>query len=300
MAALQGEPPAVARQRVRRALRQGRQKTPLSQGDVAKKLGWSLSKVQRIEAAEVAVSVTDLRALLDVYGIVDPDMIARLSNDAQVSRRQRWVTPPEYREHLTPSLLSLLQFESEAVAIRAYQNVVIPGVLQTATVAEQVLEWGRSRITDEQRRVRFDVRMERRKQITENPHGPRYLLILDESVIKRPVGPPEVMAEQLEALGEVAQSPNLSVRVVPFEKGAKIGLVDSFQVLNLSDDPDDAVVYRESYNSDRIIDDPAEVRYCRDIFEEMWAASMTEEATARAIAAEAAKLRTQLDDDYRK
>jgi transcriptional regulator with XRE-family HTH domain len=300
MAALQGEPPAVARQRVRRALRQGRQKTPLSQGDVAKKLGWSLSKVQRIEAAEVAVSVTDLRALLDVYGIVDPDMIARLSNDAQVSRRQRWVTPPEYREHLTPSLLSLLQFESEAVAIRAYQNVVIPGVLQTATVAEQVLEWGRSRITDEQRRVRFDVRMERRKQITENPHGPRYLLILDESVIKRPVGPLEVMAEQLEALGEVTQSPNLSIRVVPFEKGAKIGLVDSFQVLNLSEDPDDAVVYRESYNSDRIIDDPAEVRYCRDIFEEMWTSSMTEETTARAIAAEAARLRTQLDDDYRR
>jgi transcriptional regulator with XRE-family HTH domain len=281
-------------------LRQGRQKTPLSQGDVAKKLGWSLSKVQRIEAAEVAVSVTDLRALLDVYGIVDPDMIARLSNDAQVSRRQRWVTPPEYREHLTPSLLSLLQFESEAVAIRAYQNVVIPGVLQTATVAEQVLEWGRSRITDEQRRVRFDVRMERRKQITENPHGPRYLLILDESVIKRPVGPLEVMAEQLEALGEVTQSPNLSIRVVPFEKGAKIGLVDSFQVLNLSEDPDDAVVYRESYNSDRIIDDPAEVRYCRDIFEEMWTSSMTEETTARAIAAEAARLRTQLDDDYRR
>jgi transcriptional regulator with XRE-family HTH domain len=300
MAALQGEPPAVARQRVRRALRLARQGTPLSQGEVAKKLGWSLSKVQRIEAAEVAVSLTDLRALLDVYGVVDPEVIARLSSETHVSRRQRWVTPADYREHLTPALLALLQFESEAVAMRSYQNVVIPGVLQTAAVAEQVLEWGRNRITEDQRRVRFDVRMERRKRITEDPGGPRYLLILDESVIKRHVGGPDVMAEQLDALNLATESRNVSIRVVPFEKGARIGLVDSFQILNLSDDPGDAVVYRETYGSDRIIDEQAEIDYCREIFEEMWAASLTEEATQRAIAAEAAKLRSHLDDDYRR
>jgi hypothetical protein len=248
----------------------------------------------------VAVSLTDLRALLDVYGVIDPEVIARLSSETHVSRRQRWVTPADYREHLTPALLALLQFESEAVAMRSYQNVVIPGVLQTAAVAEQVLEWGRNRITEDQRRVRFDVRMERRKRITEDPGGPRYLLILDESVIKRHVGGPDVMAEQLDALNLATESRNVSIRVVPFEKGARIGLVDSFQILNLSDDPGDAVVYRETYGSDRIIDEQAEIDYCREIFEEMWAASLTEEATQRAIAAEAAKLRSHLDDDYRR
>src|SRR6266511_4790410 len=104
MAARQEEFPAVARQRVRRALRRARQATPMSQGAVASRLGWSLSKMQRIEGGEVGVSVTDLRALLDVYGVVEPERIERLAEDARISRRQRWVTAPEYREHLTPGL----------------------------------------------------------------------------------------------------------------------------------------------------------------------------------------------------
>ena len=59
-----GEHPAVARRRVRLALRKARRSAGLNQGDVADRLGWSLSKAQRIEAGEVAVSITDLRALV--------------------------------------------------------------------------------------------------------------------------------------------------------------------------------------------------------------------------------------------
>jgi len=295
-AALHEEPPAVARQRVRRALRQARQKTPLSQTDVARKLKWSLSKVQRIEAAEVAVTVTDLRALLDVYGVVDPEVITRLSNDAEVSRRHRWVTPADYRAHLTPALLSLLQFEREAVAVRAYQPVLIPGTLQTPAVADIILNFKTNRISDEERRVRYDLRMERRKRTFENEDGPRYLLILDESVIKRHIGGPKIMAEQLESLAEVAQRPNVKLRVVSFKKGALIGLVMPFQKLDLSEDEDDSVVYRESYDSDELVHDPEDIRYFTQIFEDLWDGSMTEEATLRAIAAEAAVLRSSLDD----
>ena len=296
MSAMQERPPAVARQRVRRALRQFRERTPLSQGDVARELGWSLSKMQRIEAAEVAVSLTDLRALLDVYGVADAGLIADLSQEAQAARRQRWVTPPEHRDHLTAGLRQLMQFESEAVSIRAFQNVVLPGALQTPAVAELVLHMAGSRITDEARRVRFDVRMQRRRHLLDNPHGMEYLLILDESVIKRRVGSREVMAEQLEALAEIARRPNIAIRVVPFEMGARIGLVDPFSIVNLSDADDDAVVYREFYGDDRVIDDQVEVRYWREIFEEMWKTSLPEDATVRSIEAEAAQLRAEPDE----
>jgi hypothetical protein len=271
----------------------------MSQGDVAKKLGWSLSKMQRIEGGEVAVSPTDLRALLDLYGVVDPSAIARLTNDAHVSRRQRWVTPPEHREHLTLGLRQLLQFEREAVSIRVYQNFVLPGVLQTPRVAEIVLTGGGNRMSEEAWRVRLDVRMHRRRSIIESASGPDYMAVLDESIIKRHVGGPEIMAEQLDSLVAAAESPSVAIRVVPFEKGPRIGLVESFMVINLSDVRDDAVVYREAYDTDRIADDPDEVSYCRDIFDKMWEASLTEAATLRAFAAEAAGLRTLLDADHR-
>jgi transcriptional regulator with XRE-family HTH domain len=296
MTAIEGEPPAVARQRVRRALRTARQATPMSQGAVAKRLGWSLSKMQRIEGGEVGVSATDLRALLDVYGIDDPDMIDQLTEDTRISRRQRYVTAPEYREHLTPSTRELIQFETEAVAIRAYQPVIYPGVLQTPGVADSVLTWWNRTLSAEARRVRYEVRMMRSRLIAERDDGPAYLLILDESVLKRRIGGPKITAEQLEWIAEVARRPNVHIRVVSFEQGAYIGALGPFQLLDLSNEDDnETVLYREIYNRDEIIHDADEVHFHRDAFEDLWRMSLNEDETLRAIVTEAALLRSQLD-----
>ena len=292
MAAMDGEPPAVARQRVRRALRKAREGTPMSQGDVAKKLGWSLSKMQRIEAGEVAVSPTDLRALLDLYGITDPGDVARLAADARRSRRQRWLTPPEHRTYLTAAHRQLLQFEAQATTIRAYQSILIPGVLQTPAAAMTVLGWqDNSSITDEQRRVRYDVRMQLRRRVVEEGDGPEYFMILDEAVIKRRLGTVEVMAELLESVAEVAHRSNLHVRVLPFDQGAQTGLYTPFQLLDLSDDPEDVVAYRESIDSDEFIHDVAVIQKLRRVFDTLWEASLPEFETERRILAEAAALR---------
>jgi transcriptional regulator with XRE-family HTH domain len=296
MAAFQEEPPAVARQRVRRALRQARQATTMSQGDVAKTLGWSLSKMQRIEGGEVGVSLTDLRALLDVYGIADATEVQRLIGDARISRRQRWLIAPEHRKFLTPALRQLIQFEAEASAIKAYQPLLVPGVFQTPAVADTVLSWDNLGISDERRRVLFDVRMQRRQRTVENDDGPPYHLVLDESVIKRHIGDATVMAEQLEALLEVAQLPHISVRLVPFERSAQAGLPVPFEIVTLSDDDDDAVLYRESYEGDRVLHDPAEVLYFRKAFEQILGSALSETATQLRIAAEAMNLRTTLPD----
>jgi transcriptional regulator with XRE-family HTH domain len=293
MVAFQEDAPAVARQRVRRALRQARQATPLSQGDVAKKLGWSLSKMQRIEAGEVGVSLTDLRALLDVYGISDEAEVARLTVDARTSRRQRWWTAPEYRQHLTPALRQLIQFETGATAITAYQPNYFPGILQTPAVAQSILDsWS---LSDEDRQVRFDVRMMRGKSLIERADGPDYRLVLDESVIKRRIGGSKITAEQLEFVAQAGQRPHIHIRVVPFAKAAYIGALAPFQILDLSHDVDDAVLYREPYKRDEIIHDVAEIAFHRDAFENLWKASLNEQATLRAMVAEAAQLRSSLD-----
>jgi transcriptional regulator with XRE-family HTH domain len=296
MTAIEGEPPAVARQRVRRALRTARQATPMSQGAVARRLGWSLSKMQRIEGGEVGVSATDLRALLDVYGVDDPAMIDQLTEDTRISRRQRYVTAPEYREHLTAGTRELMQFEMEAVAIRAYQPVIYPGVLQTPAVAEAILNWWKKSLSDEARRVRYEVRMMRSQHIVERRDGPDYLLILDESVLKRRIGGVLTTAEQLEAIADVARRPKVHVRIVPFARGAYMGALGPFVILDLDDTDDkDAMLYRETYNRDEIIYDSGEVSFHRDAFEDLWAVSLDEDATLRAIVAEAALLRSQLD-----
>jgi transcriptional regulator with XRE-family HTH domain len=293
MTAFQEEPPAVARQRVRRALRQARRATPLSQGDVAEKLSWSLSKVQRIEAGEVAVSVTDLRALLALYDVTDDDLIAQLTADARISRRQRWLTPPEHRAFLTSALRQLLQFEAEATKIRAYQSVIIPGVLQTPAAAATVLDWAENGISDEERRVRYDIRLQRKTRILDEG-TPDYLVVLDEAVIKRQIGGIEVMAEQLESLAETARRGNITLRLLPFAKGAQLGLPVPFQVLSLGGD-DDLVAYRESYDTDEFINDAERAHKLCAVFDQLWEAALPEDATVRRIVAEAAVLRSSVD-----
>ncbi|MFI1988690.1 helix-turn-helix domain-containing protein [Actinoplanes sp. NPDC020271] len=301
-----GESPAVARRRVRVALRKARLATdpPLSQGDVAARLGWSLSKMQRIEAGEVTVSGTDLRALLDVYGSFTQHEIEDLVEDARISRRQRWWTRPEFREHMTPSMLKLMAFETEAAEIRVFQPGLVPGILQTPRTAEYVLnDWNLS-LSAERRKVRHEVRLQRRRDVIEQADGPRYYLVIDESVLLRDVGGPELAAEQMAALAADARRPSVRVRVLPLAKGGILALVGPYFIVDLNehegrepeeDDDDDAVLYREGWNADDLTDDPKLVRQHREYFETMWQQSLDEEVSLSLIAARAAVLRSEVD-----
>ncbi|WP_127503920.1 helix-turn-helix domain-containing protein [Actinoplanes solisilvae] len=295
---LGGDTPAVARERVRSGLRRARRNTELTQSDVARRLRWSLSKVQRIETGEVAVSETDIRALLQLYGITAASTVAAYAADANLARRERWTTPPEYRKYLTPGLRRLLQFEVVATRVRSYQSLLLPGVLQTPALAEYIIEQAGAQLTAEERRVRLDVRLRRRRDIIERPDGPRYYLVIDESVLLRTVGDDLLMAEQLEDLAKVAAHPHIFLRIVPLDEseGAIIGTFGNFQLMSLSDeDADDTVLYRERHTSDRIDHDVDEIRSYRDAFESLWMLSLPEDASLRLISYAALGRRVRLD-----
>ncbi len=295
--AAQGESPAVARRRVRLALRKAREATGLSQSAVADRVGWSMSKVQRIESGDVSVSGTDLRALLDLYGVTDAEEVEQLSEEARISRRQRWWTVAEYRRHLTPAYAQLLQFEAEATAVRSYQTVLIPGVLQTPAYAQAVIGSYDESLTADERRVRFDARMQRRRQFLESERASSHYVILDESILDRVIGGFEVMAEQFGDVARVARTPGVHIRIVPLTEGAILGQLGPFLLLDLGgdDDPDDAVLYRESFTRDSIEHSAAEITFHRRMFEKLWRRSLDEEKTVRALEATAAQLRTRAD-----
>jgi transcriptional regulator with XRE-family HTH domain len=295
---LGGETPAVARQRVRRWLRQARQKTALTQTDIATRLGWSLSKVQRIESGEVAVSETDLRAVLDIFRVSDAQVVAALVKDARLARRERWTTDPSHLKYLSPGLRRLMQFETVATQIRSYQPLLLPGILQTAATAKYIIEIAGGSVTEDGQNVRFEVRRRRRKDVIERADGPMYYLVIDESVILRNVGGIRNTAEQLEDLAETAILPKVSVRVVPLDepKFVRIGVMGIFSLINLSDDDaDDSVLYRERFIDDELDHDAEKIRPYRDGFEELWKLALPEDASLRLIQAKAADLRTRLD-----
>ncbi len=299
-----GDSPAVARRRLRLALRRSREAQELTQGQVAEALDWSLSKVQRIESGEVSVSSTDLRALLQTLGVTDRDTVDLLAQDARTSRRRgrSWWDEPRYRAQLTAATLQLLQFESQATTIRFFSPTMIPGVLQTPRYADAVLEvWNRDlgELSDEQREVRLEVRMRRHDQVFgrggDGSGSPLvYRLMLDESVLVREVGGPEVMAEQLEHLLAAIRQDKVSLRVLPLAKAAVIAMLGPFVILDL-DTEEDSVLYRESWLRDEVVQTPEALTRHRWMFDEMWRVCHPVEKSIRLVEARVAALLATID-----
>lgn len=289
-----GESPAVARRRLRLALRKAREAKGLTQGEVAKRLDWSLSKVNRIESGDVKISSTDLQALLRLFDVTDENEIRQLSADAKASRLRGWWDEPRYREHLTAPTMQLLQFETEASAIRAFQPTLIPGLLQTSAYADFVVNFFSGDLPEKTRAARFEIRMRRREQVFDRPDPPHYYLLLDESVLFREVGGAQVMADQLRELRAYLDRPYITLRVVPLALSAVLVMLGQFTILDLGDE-ENAVFYHESIIQDEIVHTPELIHFHREKFERMWEQSWDEKASARLIEARAAEMLSALD-----
>jgi hypothetical protein len=261
---------------------------------VAETFEWSLSKINRIESGEVTVSNTDLQALLRLYDISDGIRADRLMNDARASRRRGWWDKPEYREFLTTQTLQLLQFESQASAIRVFQVSLVPGILQTRNYAESLIGSADPTLSHAQQATRLAVRLERAAQVFSRPDPPQYYLVIDESVPFRTVGGPKIMAEQLEQLLDYIKRSIILVRVLPFAEGALTVPLGPFTILDLGDE-ENAVLYRESSDRDEITHTPKVVLQHRDTFEHMWKLSLSPEASTRLIEARVAEMLSSLD-----
>ena len=278
-----GELPAVARRRVRIALRDAREARGLTQGHVAEVMEWSLSKVMRIESGEVTISPNDLRPLLAHLGITERSRADDLLEAARAARRRRqWSDEHRFREHLTPATRQLIQYEAEATEIRHFNTMIIPGRLQTSEYAQAILAKYRNELPGLDIEVRFEARMRRRNDLLARKERPDIYLLLDESALRREVGGPLVMGNQLAELLNRSKEKGFRVRVVPYTADAPLPMFGSYEILDLGG-VNNVVMYRESYVTDEIVEDPAKVKLHRDIFDELWGAALDEATSARLV-----------------
>ncbi|MFI1762883.1 helix-turn-helix domain-containing protein [Streptomyces sp. NPDC020800] len=208
--------PALERRRVRLALRTYRNDAHISQPEVAERLSWSPSKVIRIEGGSVGVSVTDLRALLDLYGVTDETIRRDLERATRESRRPPWWAP--FREVVDPQFATYLGLESAAHELSAYDPTLVPGLLQTEGYTRALLADGKRPAARTDAIVR--LRAERQRRLLEEAAEPRLRFLVDEAALRRWVGGADTMREQLERLTSVARLPHVELSVVPFTLGA--------------------------------------------------------------------------------
>lgn len=245
--------PALLRHRLRTELRRGRAAANLPQRQVADDLGWSASKVIRIEQGDVGVSKTDLKALLELYGLLN--RFEELAVWASSSRKQPF---SEYSA-LSPEARKYFGHEASASIIRSYEPQLVHGLLQTDDYARAILTQV-YKVRPNNLEQYIDVRRQRRQLLHGSPDSPKAFFIMSEAVVRNPVGGVDVMRRQLERLIEIAERPKVKIQILPLSRGANFGMRGPFVYLEFPAEDDRSVLYLEDATGERVVqDDPQKI-----------------------------------------
>ncbi|WP_338696329.1 helix-turn-helix transcriptional regulator [Streptomyces sp. Q6] len=233
---------ALLRLRLRTELRKARIAANLTQREVAERMEWSPSKLIRIEAGEVGISINDLRPLAAAYSISDRRKLEELLNMARGSRRMPF---SEYRDMFSKDFMQFLALESAASINRQFASLAIPGLLQTEEYMRAVIG-AFDKGEPEERTERYVEARLARQEVLENEEC-EYFFVLDESVVRRVAGGRRVMRAQLEHLADMSQRPNVTVQVLPFSVGAHPGIQGPFTLFEFRDEVmEDALFLEDS------------------------------------------------------
>jgi Domain of unknown function (DUF5753)/Helix-turn-helix domain len=226
-----------------------------AQGVSRESAGWEIrsseSKISRMELGRVGFKERDVADLLTLYGVTDDEERTALLELAKNANTPGWW----HRDgDILPSWFqSYLGLEAAAALIRTYEVQFVPGLLQTADYARAVILLGHATASKEEVERRVSLRMTRQKLLT-RPDPPQLWVVVDEGALRRPVGGPEIMRAQLNALIDATKQPNVRLQVIPFRAGGHAAAGGSFSILRFPDQDLPDVVYVEQLTSALYLD----------------------------------------------
>lgn len=251
--------------------------------EVSRRLGWSESKLSRIETGRLGINKADLERLVGLYATTD-QVRARLAALTDRQHRQEWWEP--YTDALADPYEDYIAREGQANAILVYEAQVVHGLLQTAEYAHAVIQADSTLQDPDSINQRVQVRMARQALLIRQPQ-PAFHVVLDEAVLVRPIGGPDLFKRQMRRLAEDAQRPNVTVQILGFAVGAHRALSGSFTILEFPDGVGPPLVYSEGLTGGIVRTDPDAVRSYRESFEAICAVALSPDRSAELITAAA-------------
>lgn len=271
-----------------RTLREIREKAGVPAEAAWKRLGCSQAKVSRIEGGRVSIKLAELEALLGLYGVDDQtrDHVLVIWEDAK-----RPAKKVESLSELPRKVQSLVRLQNEASLVQCLQPLLVPGLLQTAEYARAVHQADVFVPADTvERSVKIRVR---RQEILDEPDPLRFHAVIDESVIRRFIGGPDVMVAQLEHLLHLNERPNITIQVRPFSAGAYGTMGGSVTILRFPDPEDPPSVYLEYPAGGEWVEDPDAVAGFITVFDRASQSSLSGSEMTEMVSAQIAELRSR-------
>ncbi|WP_432927959.1 helix-turn-helix domain-containing protein [Microbispora sp. CA-135349] len=206
----------------------------------------SHSKISRMELGRVGFRRRDVADLLTLYGVTDEsEREALLSLVAQANAPGWW---HKYDDVLPSWFEAYVGLEQAASTIRCYEVQFVPGLLQAPAYAEAVVRLGHPAASAEEVERRVRLRMDR-QEVLARPDAPSLWAVIDEAVLRRPVGGPEVMRAQIEHLLETIALPRVTLQIIPFTAGGHAAAGGPFSILRFAGVGLPDVVYLEQLTS---------------------------------------------------
>src|SRR5215472_14039702 len=240
----------------------------------------SRSKISRMENGRVSFKDRDIVDLLALYGVTGEEAKQATLRLARRANLPGWWA--KYGDILPDWFEMYLGLEASASIIRCFELQFVHGLFQTHDYARAVMAIGHKSSPPEEIERRVTLRM-KRQQLLEEPEPPRVWAVMDEAVLRRPVGGRDVMRAQLHRLAEVSALPQVTLQVLPFGLGGHAGESGSFTVLRF-DEPDlPDVVYIEHLTSALYLEGRPDVDHYMEVMNRLSADALTPAGTAKFI-----------------
>jgi transcriptional regulator with XRE-family HTH domain len=273
--ALQGSP-TVLRIILGRQLQALREKAGLSYQQAADAIYASEWTLRRIEAGKGALKPLNIKSLLVTYGVTDVREIDAFLGLARDASRPGWWH--SYGDALPDWFKVAVGLEESASLIRAYEPQVVPGLLQTEAYVRAITAASFPSEKEEESERRVALRLAR-QDLLKRPAPPEYWVVLEETVLRRPIGGPDVMRGQIEHLIDAAARPNITIQVLPFSAGWHPAMYGMFWIYRFPDSEMSDVVYSEGLTSAYYLNKPEETSKYTEALDRMAAQAATPDQT---------------------
>jgi transcriptional regulator with XRE-family HTH domain len=246
-----------------RRLREQRQITCEEAGEAIRA---SHSKISRMELGRVRFRRRDVADLLTLYGVNGEDeREATLALADQANEPGWWHS---YSDILPNWFEIYIGLEEAASRIRTYEVQFVPGLLQTEDYARAVTLLGHPTAPGHEVERRVGLRM-RRQSLLQAEQSPHLWAVVDEAALRRPLGGEKVMRKQLEHLVEVTELPNVTLQMVPFNRGGHAAAGGPFSILRFAERDLPDVVYLEQLTSALYLDKRDDVDHYHMVMERL-------------------------------
>jgi transcriptional regulator with XRE-family HTH domain len=271
--------PTLRGRRLALELLRRREASGLSREEAARQLEWSTSTIFRIETGRNRPQPGNVRVLLDLYGVTGPerDGLIQLARDA---RKPGWWH--SFRDVLPNPYEVYIGLEAGAASIRDFEPTVVPGLLQTEDYAREVFRSGPLELDRGEIERLIEVRMAR-QQVLARDDRPQLWAVIDEAVVRRVVGGPDVIRGQLRHLVDSAEQGKTTIQVLPYRAGAHAGSIGPFVILNFQEATDPAVAYLETLAGDIYLEEREDVNRYTLAFDRLLAAALHPDDSVRLI-----------------